>query len=870
MREKSNLPPPTEYLTFSPSELFRFFFQIGRWTEDSFSADFQNYTRGKLISTVTINKWKNRNVIPTRYSGHLFKMIEDQFTPPIAKDWIMAFEIVWALHVARPGKVLDKTDARGLSDIIRRQHSAWINTRYKDKINGDVFSASDIYVPLQLTEYPSDFEKLYNIEDLLANISESNGFPKQQDWTFICGGPGSGKSMTAIHLAQEITKRNFFPIFIRGSHLSEIDIDIQTDTQPVIDSFSVKSFLQHFRASNQMTACLILDGVDEISSASAGSIPKLTQILTDLCLEQNVCRAHGKTLHVIALGRQSHIEFSRGIVPVEKSHTFNLLGLDGCNQLADEKIAIGHDLRAEWWSKFLDARGIKADPVLPNFLSLEYDDYSDFSSEPLLTYLICRFALRDEINADSGVLPHEIVNAFTHGKHRSEIYKDILGHIYTHTTHQTGQTFDFHQFKSILQHMALAIWQSETSGSASLSDIQNKIQDPQTKAAFQALNLTAPQMLKTTFYYQLTRNEETGDFSSVEFTHKSFSDYLISTLIVDCFEQLISAFETMDGLNEALINWAKISCKGLHTPNLAEFCQKEAALRYESFSNLDWDLALTIIAKHLIAPSPEKAGISIISETQSSASLLLFLWSCLNIERQKRTGQHFNLFDTKTPLRELSFKYIQLPNSLSFNADTLTEPQLQHQTFLTPSLSALHLRSADMSQFCFSIGHLQSLKCEESSFAMSHWSHVKTTTSHFQKSIFQQATFHGNRWIKTNFTNCLFQAAKIQFSSFSDCSLINTIFSQCHFSDVDFIATQMEGIIFDRCTFVNCNFDTQKSSTLTNIVKFRYCSFLGMKNNFQDLPSHNFEECHFQTKGLNKRQLEERTYLDDNIGELLN
>jgi len=199
-----SIPPPAEYLTFSPSELFRFFFQIGRWTEDSFSADFQNYTRGKLISTVTINKWKNRDVIPRRYSGPLFKMIEDQFEPDIAMNWIAAFETVWATHIARPDRSSKISKAKNFSEIICRQHSNWIKTRYEENLSGERFSASDIYVPLQLIERSADGGTLYDVEDILDHFTTGIPGGELQEWTFICGGPGSGKSMAAMQLAYEI------------------------------------------------------------------------------------------------------------------------------------------------------------------------------------------------------------------------------------------------------------------------------------------------------------------------------------------------------------------------------------------------------------------------------------------------------------------------------------------------------------------------------------------------------------------------------------------------------------------------------------------------------------------------------------------
>lgn len=864
MRETLNLPPPAEYLTYSPSELFRFFFRIGRWTEESFCADFQNYTRGKLISTVTVSKWKNRDVIPTRYSGQLFKMIEDQFEPSAAKDWMTAFETVWATHIAQTGKKPQHPNNRNFSDSVCRQHCAWINAKHAEKVYGESFSASDIYVPLQLIQREKETETLYDVEDLLTLITAEKDTSKQLDWTFICGGPGSGKSMAAIHLAQKMSKTNIFPIYLRGSHLSQIPIDIQNSNQPVIDSFSIKSFLQHFRSSSRKTACLVLDGIDEITGAVTGNLPALNQILADLRLEQNVCRAHGKRLHVIALGRHSHIEFASNMISQKASICLEMLGLDGRYQHRSKDKTFGRDLRAEWWAKYLSAAGYKADTSLPDFLCTDYDDYSDFGSEPLLTYLICSIAFKNRQDIINDALPHETVNALTYKKNRNEIYQDIIKQIHTRTAFQSGHQVEFRDYFSVLQHMAFANWYNGDGRTVSMKKVQDCIQDKDTETAFKALNLKSPDMLITAFYYRITKSEA-GNQTVAEFTHKTFSEYLVSTLIFDRFQQLITAFASNKDLNVALKNWTRLARAGAHEPNLADFCQKEAALRFKTFSNLNWDCALTIINKHSSKTMQGIIGLEAISETQRSASLLLFIWSCLNLERQKRTDIQFNLFGEIEQFNALKLKQIQLPNTLDLKTHSIIEPPLQHRSFLTPSLSALHLSTADMSQLNFTMGHIESLRCERVSFAMTHWSHVKISQSIFHKSVFQHSILHGGRLRDTQFSNCLFQAIKIQLTSFIDCSFKNMIFSQCHFADVEFISTQMQGVIFDRCTFANCRFSNIEKPAKKTAAIFRYCSFLDMEKSIETRINHEFEHCIFQdSEDLTKNNL-----LESQIGELL-
>ena len=782
-------------------------------------------------------------------------MIEDQFTPDIAEEWITAFETVWATHIARPVKRQEKIKETNFSDIICRQHCDWIQTRYENKLSGELFSASDIYVPLQLIERGKEGDLIYDVEDLLAQLKRLNALSEISDWIFISGGPGSGKSMAAIHLAQEMSETDIFPIYLRGSHLSDIAIDIQNSEQPVIDSFSIQSFLQHFRASSRKAACLILDGIDEIPRKASA----LSQILTDLILEQNVCKAHDKRLHIIALGRPSHIEFATKVISAKRSRSFDMLGLDGRHQLSAPDITLGQDRRADWWRKYLNAIDQKADPSLPDFLSIDYDDYSDFGSDPLLTYLICRLALGDAQNIPNDSLPHEAVNALTYAKNRNVIFHNIIAHIHNRSPLPKGQNLSFDQFQSILQHIALANWHSGEGRSVSLNNVRESIFDKNTERAFEALTLKFPDMLITAFYFQMRRDNTAADQAAIEFTHKTFSEYLVSTLIFDYFEQLIIAFSTQVGLKEALINWARISCAGAHDPSLTEFSQKEAALRYEAFSKLNWDSALTLICDHLATPQAQTNGIEIITEVQRSASLCFFIWSCLNIERQKRTGQHFELFETPIAFSNQNLRQIQLPNALNFDSGSLTEPQLQHSTFLTPSLSALHFNSADLSQLSFSIGHIQSISCQKTSFAMTYWSHVKISESNFQSSIFQQAILHGCRWLKTVFSNSLFQATKFQLTSFIECSLTNIIFSQCHFSDVEFASVEMDRVTFDRCTFTNCQFDPHKNQST---LSFRHSSFLDMETSLNKMIGCTFENCMFQSSHhqgagtTNKKSLE--------------
>ena len=855
LRKTINVPPPSDYTHFSPSELFRYFFQVGHWTEDSFSDEFQNFTRGNLVSTVTINKWKNKDVIPKRYAGPLFKLIESMAEPENASKWVDAFETVWARYSAGRSKNKVRDRAPVSSEHIKAQHQRWISRLYTENRDGYPFSPADIYVPLQLSDSSQKILAPQDVADVIEHINETETTASHIDWILISGGPGSGKSMTALHMANQICGTNAFPIYIRGSRLSNVDIDVTDLEQSIEDVFSIKSFLQHFRASSSSTAILILDGLDEINGSRRGTPDKLNQLISDLKIEQAVCTNHNKKLKIIAFGRDAHIQFAQRQLNPDLSVHLELLSLDGSyhNNHMPLDVIPGEDLREIWWIKYLEATNNIADPTLPDFLTTEFDDFSQFGSDPLLSYLICHIALGDLTENRPKQLPHERVNELTYASNKNEIYQTIFERVAL----DVKPSLDPNRFLSVLQHIALAIWHIGDQRNVSLKSVYDSVQNPETKASFQALRFsglsaqTSPSALITAFYYRLSKHDTASTESMIEFTHKSFSEYLTSTLIFDRFAQLISAIEQENEIETAIKNWVHLSRAGHHSPSLANFCQKEAAIRYETLANFDWDLALPIIQFHIHGHYFSDAGLCNLEDMRHSNSLLFFVWSCLNLERQKRTDTYFSLANTSQTFSVSDLKSLQPPNRFEFNSGSLVEPTLRGLTFLTPALSALKLKSADMSQLSFGLGHIQNLICERVSFAMTYWNHVKMTVSHFNQAVFQQAIFHQWRLADCHFSSCFFQGSRFEGAIFKNCHFTETFFSQCHFSDVEFIASTFDNVIFDRCVFTQSNFVDQINLEAPANVKFRHCTFLDMQKGLTGIPLDCFENTLPQTGNEN-------------------
>lgn len=822
LQKSINVPPPSDFESFGPSELFKFFFQLGRWTEESFSDEFQTFTCGKLVSTVTINKWKNKDVIPARYSGPLLKMVENAVAQDLSAEWVRAFETVWAHQSSGRPLKKQEADSSRFSNKTYDQHKKWIEQLYKFSGPENTAPPAALYVPIQLHDVSEDILEPLDIEDAFDKAGQS-------DRVFISGGPGAGKSMAALHLAYILSQNDLFSIYLRGRNLSNIDIDITDPRQQVTDSFSFSSFLKHFRASSFQTACLVLDGIDEIGHTSQNSFGSLSHILSALRSEQSACVAHGKTLHIIVFGRDAHVRAA-----IEQSSTrnfrhFELLALDGSYRGRENTSngLQGEDLRELWWTKYLAVTQGLSDPSLPDFLTTEYDDFSEFGTDPLLATLICEAAFGKVDNSDIRELPHERVNALTFSSNKNLIYHNITEKITT----SRRPKIDSRLALSVLQQIAISSWQRGNSRSIDLEAVYHDIREEGLKSAFQALNLsdhsrnTPPNSLMTTFYYRLSDDKKENSKSAFEFTHKTFSEYLVSTRLFDAFVELISTFDNNVEFERSLERWTHISHSGCHTPSLGEFCQKEAALRYNDLSNLDWDMALTIIKHHMNGSQFKEPEFASLEHIRNSVSLLFFIWSCLNLERQKRSGDKFHLPKNKKAFTVRDLKSIQCLNALDFKTGNRLEPILLRQTFLTQSLSGLKLGSSDMSQLSFSLGHMENVNCEDTSFAMTHWSHVKTSSTEFTQCTFQQAIFHHWRLFNTRFDHCFFQGSRFQGVNFSKCHFNQTFFSQCHFFEVNFSASHWIDVVFDRCVFTGCSFPSQPSDTSTGL-EFRHCTVL--------------------------------------------
>ena len=648
--------------------------------------------------------------------------------------------------------------------------------------------------------------------------------------------------MLALHLAQELTGSDTLPIYLRGKNLSDIEIEIQETNRPVIDSFSASSFLRHFRASSRDTACLIFDGIDEI----LGAEEDIQKFLSELRLQQNICEAQGKNLTIALFARNADSYLAHDKKSMTVSVHLEILGLDGGHRtqnLKDNRI-LGEDMRSKWWAKYLSATGQKIDVNLPEFLCTDYADFLEFGTNPLGAFLICRTAI--ETRTGNSVFPHEVINSFTYSENTNLVYRALTDYISRTIPEYIGPHTKILGNPSLLQTLALAHWQKCQIGDFFNDAIDKNEARPNFSTGPRNSNsnkrpfpngFLGPSFLRPQASTKLEQKRV------LQFPHDNLVYYIVATLIVDCFIDLIKAKNNDDRYINALKNWALISGQGVHDPVLADFCQKEARLRFEEISDVNWDTALASTKRHLDISQYKAKGLSAVTNILNSASLLLFVWSCFNLERHRNLGTRHEFSKDSAEFDIFTLRQIHPNRSFRYDNTSLDKPKLKQEGFLTPSLSAVHLIAEDLSQLSFPQGHMESAIFETTSFAMTHWSHVKISASSFKKSTFQQALFHGCRWHDSEFSDSFFQGTVIDTTTFLNCRISRVFFSQCHFTDVDFLSSVFEGVIFDRCVFESCGFESKVEKIRIAGVEFRYCTFLSMETSLQKFSQENLVNC---------------------------
>jgi hypothetical protein len=401
-----------------------------------------------------------------------------------------------------------------------------IATKPLEKVFAESFSFRDIYVPLKAMplDKNGDVDEDTEAFDLEAWAKDILNDPQKQDRVmFIQGGPGRGKSVSCRMFADLVRQQLhpiWTPVLIRLRDIPKLQPSFRETLREAVHADFAASD-DGWLTDRNTRFLFLLDGFDEL--VMEGRTSGLEEFLKQVGQFQQDCQRSKDMGHqVLITGR------SLALHSIERFMPHNLERVE-IQPMDDE-------LQQRWfanWGKLIgaeptDLMRILQDKRLPNRLR-------ELAREPLLLYLLAAMH-RD------GELRLEMFEAAEGARAKILIYEKTLDWVLTKQRpdwlNRQLTAMETEGLRRILAEAALCVVQSGGE-CAAMEMLKERIKDNDSAARLieQAQERLGDDALKNAlaaFYLQPASSDKGG---SVEFAHKSFSEFLFAQLLKESLEE---------------------------------------------------------------------------------------------------------------------------------------------------------------------------------------------------------------------------------------------------------------------------------------------------------------------------------------------
>lgn len=289
---------------------------------------------------------------------------------------------------------------------------------------------------------------------------------------------------------------------------------------------------------------LILDGLDELIALGQSAKDLADKFIQKMQKSVEQRNANGGHILVLLTGRDMAIQDIEGLFLGQQ--VLNILPLYNyqLDKLTNKKCFIFNngkylsykttnklvrDKRTEWWSRYTIAIKNHEEEIPEELLE---SDLEELSIQPLLLHLLAICFI------DNGVLP----------ENKAKLYNILLNGVFNRAPIGTGivnrhtlsRYFDsVDEFIDIMSDIAIAMWHSNTRQVT--LDVVKKYCDNfgHDKILAKLGDISGiASGIKLLMVFYSRRTGYIGDMESFEFTHKSFSEYLVARHIVKTFKKM--------------------------------------------------------------------------------------------------------------------------------------------------------------------------------------------------------------------------------------------------------------------------------------------------------------------------------------------
>ena len=410
----------------------------------------------------------------------------------------------------------------------------YIATKPLETVFAEKFTFKDIYVPLkaQPLDENGDEYKSQQPVDLETWIRELLHNPNKQDKViFIQGDPGRGKSVSCKMFADWVRQNLYpmwIPVLIRLRDIRTLEKQFENTLKAAVDrDFAAND--DGWLTDKNIRYLFLLDGFDELLMEGRTS-GGLEQFLKQVGSFQESCNTNPEKGHrVLITGRTLALQSIERNMP-QNLERVKILPMDG-------------EIQQQWFRKWEAQVGTSGIMAFQHFL---HDDkcpkrVRELAQEPLLLYLLAAMHRDDELKP-------EMFAGSSATQAKILIYQKSLDWVLTKQRPEGLQRDiteqDTEDLRRILTEAGLCVVQSGGE-CASMSMIEQRLRKDETakeflEAARERIGENPLRNALAAFYLQPGR--KTG---SVEFAHKSFSEFLFA-----------------ERLKESLENWTELRKRG--------------------------------------------------------------------------------------------------------------------------------------------------------------------------------------------------------------------------------------------------------------------------------------------------------------------
>ena len=470
-----------------------------------------------------------------------------------------------------------------------RQYRAWLISEFRTApVFDESFAIDQIYVPLNAWHWeqqetngetePKKVRGVVNLNgDMLAWLRGEGGNGRLR---LVSGGPGSGKSSAMKALAAKLAEEGnnnrptdvlLFPLQ-RFQWRSGIVESVGATLNTYTDQMRHNPLDPNHLREQQTPLLLIFDGLDELAASTQVGEAISAAFLREL---NTTLRSWGhQPVWVIVTGRDAIFGNIEGPTTAPPGERFHLLPYHVFHHRTyhDPDSLLLTDNRKEAFRRFAEAKGQPSDD-LPEMYGNR--NLHDVSAEPLLNYFLLTSG-PDEISDGNLARIYSTLFERLHARNRNVQNRP-------QDAGKPAAGLDQNTFDQVFEAMAVAAWRTGGTRAASWDEVltevdredsylqsgQNKLRD-----VFDTRMLDRgaqkPFRLAAAFF---SRSEQA---TGVEFTHKSFGDYLYARRLANAVASMAEGLILAPAVEKEMLHrWEKLTSDRRMSQEVRRFLELE-------------------------------------------------------------------------------------------------------------------------------------------------------------------------------------------------------------------------------------------------------------------------------------------------------